>query len=179
MKKFLKVSVVFAGIFFAYLYVHNTKLSERELAEQQVDWQTIKEINKKYEAICVSTGGGGVCGARFLSLAFNLPKDLDDIDINTARTMIVDAAQIFLNNINTSTKLKKHMIKYPFETEDIHVAFYTKTFDVGKLSIISSYLGNVYYEVNDSSPAHSSVIFEETFEEALKIVETQKESTQH
>ena len=173
MKKFLKITVILFGIFCVYLYIQNTKLSERAVAVGQVRSQTIKEINKKFGAVCGATDGGGVYGVESIGMSFKIPENME---INDARKIIVESAQIFLNNINSSTKLKKHMVKYPFEPKDIHLLFFTKNRNKEELGAFDLFLGNVSYDMRVLEKPHSfEVIHEESFEEALKIVETQKE----
>ncbi len=91
-------------------------------------------------------------------------------DITDARKFIIFSAKTFLNEINKDEKIRPQLIKHPFPGKNIRVviSFYDKDFKKlpsSAIQEISLREGMIFYKV-----AQNQVCYDETYEDALKIM---------
>ena len=98
------------------------------------------------------------------------------IDIKKGRKLIIYCAQKFLHNINSNKEIRPYLYSSPFGFKDIDIALYFNDKDSLKkntLNTISMFYGKISYDVSDEV-AVLKTIHTESYEEALKIVEKEK-----
>lgn len=126
---------------------------------------------------CGSGGGNGEMNkVRMLYLAFNYYKEMD---IEEARTLLIEASNIFLKTINEDAGIQSHLVNYPFQPKNIEmtICFFKpnkKDVNFEKLNIISLRSGKIKYKINNPITKFLETILIETYEEAEEKVNKTK-----
>ncbi len=102
----------------------------------------------------------------------------EQLDLNTARKKLIKCIGNFLVEINNNIRIRNYIYEYPFDHRDLHfgISFYDNFNKRVQDKYISSCVldkNKIYYEIAHSDGSFSQ-IHEETYEEALKIVENEK-----
>lgn len=150
----------------------------------QVVLKTQKEIEKTYDAKISAVGSGAAHGVYSMTMNFSIQKNLS---VDKARRLMVDCAQCFLENINSNTTLRPYLVEYPFPPSRISMSFWITdgTYDPirtpGILKSISLDDGIIRYNTVSKKGVvrvgdKAVLMHEETFEEAKRIVENEKNS---
>lgn len=139
-------------------------------------FQAQEDIEKRFKVACCAYGGGKVGGLQYLSLNFSLSKNCS---IEEARRIIVEGAVIFRNNIDSVRMLRPVIGSYPFLIERLGLVFFLndpethRDFPRGSLMKVKIFNGKVLYQTcNECNKIYS--LYEEPFEEALRIVEEER-----
>jgi len=136
----------------------------------------IKEVNKEFGFRCVATGG-------------SMPYDVQGIDvgfiayrkatIEEARELEVMLIEKFLRIINSHEKIRPYLREFPFQASqaDISIDFYNKNNEpetVNSISHVSQVKNKIYYDIYDPKTFSSEEVAEESYEDALKIVQEKR-----
>ena len=114
---------------------------------------------------------------KLMSMGFNYYKV---IDIDEARRLLVYCAEEYLTAINGDEKVRPYLHNYPFTAKNIEIDIYfykPNGSDVApnEISIAGANEGRVTYSIDDLEKHTLIRIRRETYEEAFKIVSSQKE----
>ena len=93
-----------------------------------------------------------------------------EIEIDEARRLVISCADILLDEVNKSEKLKPHLCTYPFPAKNISIKIFVKKEDGsfpdrGKISAASLSFGEITYRTYESTYVRNTAL-EETYEEA-------------
>ena len=130
----------------------------------------------KQKGFLLSSSGGGV-GKNFeIMVGFNC---FGKVHIAKARRIGVESALEMLKKYNTNKKFREKTSYYPLKVKDIVILMGFKDED-GRF-VNSDYVANmgisegkVYFAIDDPKGKRLKIIYRETFEEALRIVEAEK-----
>ncbi|MFS8562832.1 MAG: hypothetical protein LVR00_00225 [Rhabdochlamydiaceae bacterium] len=97
------------------------------------------------------------------------------VDIGTARQLLVDATQEYLLAINSSKEIRPYLHTYPFTVENVEIAIYFynpdgSTVSTNKIEVGAVRQGKLVYYIDYPEKHTIKSIHEETYEEALEIV---------
>ncbi|NGX49293.1 MAG: hypothetical protein K940chlam5_00891 [Candidatus Anoxychlamydiales bacterium] len=102
----------------------------------------------------------------------------EKLNLNAAREKLIKSIGNFLAKINNDVKIRNYIYEYPFNYKGLHfsIAFYSEEGKPRKEKYIHSCTlaeNSIYYKIAYPNGTFKR-IHEETYEEALKIVESQK-----
>jgi hypothetical protein len=151
-----------------------SELKKERLADE-VTYKTAEILSKKYNLVPIGTGGSAMYDIKRLALSFNCYRLLS---IEQARGLIVTCVQEYLYQINTNTEIRPFLQNYPFAPKNIEIYIYLYRPDqqeiaYGQLWSAAALNGKIYYKT-PKSEYQLEVLKEETFEEALEILENHK-----
>lgn len=151
---------------------YNSNLTEEEKLANQAIFDFGKKIQDKGFKL-VGFGGAEHEGkTREFDISFYSDFDLT---IPTARELIVELADDFLQDINNNQKLKPYLIEYPFTTAHIKICIFgdLKNNKNDFLYYVSMNNSHISYERDNPNGGLPITVLEETYDEALaKIKET-------
>jgi len=138
-------------------------------------------LSKKHHMELIGVKQGMMGCVKLIGFRFQVYRKLSK---DEARAIVVDSAQDFLTEINQNESIRNYLQVYPFDLEHIEVVLFIDTPDRGTfyhpdLAVVAARRGQVTYTTND--PDHKyryKLEEEESFEDALKIVQTQASSNQ-
>ena len=99
------------------------------------------------------------------------------VNLQEARKLITYATQTFLKNVNDNKEIRPYLHNYPFTAKNIEITIFVSEPNgqhpaQGDIEVISLRNGTIVYELTAPSKFEPwPVLHEETYEEALKIVE--------
>ena len=159
----------------------NFSQSTQSKTAHRVTNRVIKTLETKYNMTCISlTEGGGKPGYNFIGLGF-IKKGI--IDKDTGRKMIIDCTYELLNEINSDAKLQEFLLVRPFTGENIDISIHIVKENGDRVYypnviFFSAYKGKIHFDTKSPEMEFGYKTEEsETFEEAVKIVESQTEYT--
>lgn len=134
----------------------------------------IAECEKKYDLDCIGTGGRFAYNVAKINISFVAYRKGT---IEEARTLEVKMIETLLTQVNSNIKIRPFLATYPFQPNDldITVAFQKKDnscYTDG--SVVLVFLGKnnkLLYRAEDPKTGQLVGIYEEPYEEALKIVQ--------
>ena len=153
-----------------------SRLSEKELAVNIVQNKASETIASSFEIIPCGSGGIMQYEIKGLSLHF---QSFRAIDLNSARKLIVESSQIFLNEVNSSEAIRPYLEEYPFPPSriDITISFHNsnnKSAEINKIAFARIRNGKVECFYGDPNLCFDKIALEETYKEALAKVEEAK-----
>ena len=172
------VIVLICFVFSSYNY-------EKKLGKSisNVIFDTASYIQSQYDFRASGFDSRAIDGVTHLSLDFSVSRDLTTEE---ARRLLVECVDAFLNNINSDKELRSLLVEYPFSPSRISLSLLTKgrkkDHEVvpGDLLRCSLYRGTVVYstlrERTSFITIDNEMDYEETYEEAKRIVENEKKS---
>ncbi len=143
-------------------------VSKKERTADKVLLKASKAIERKTGVKCIGTGGGMMYEVHTLALSF---QHKGDLDIASAREKIVQAGEIFLEEINSCEELKKYLKTYPFTPNNIEFYIWFKLQDQnsdtkGKVRFVHCGDGILSYYTYQPGVYPKTPFFEETYDEA-------------
>jgi hypothetical protein len=145
-----------------------------DMVSDRILCQLAKEMKKK-GLIAIGSGGGCTIDKKIndISMTFAYGKVLS---LNHARELMVESIQILLKLINSNPDNKQYFEHFPAPVEIIVISILSEPCptDPECVEAVSILKGKIYYDVNHPIPhiAPYLTLKEESFEEALKIVES-------
>ena len=130
----------------------------------------IKEAKKEMGLLCYATGGSMPHDVVEIEVSFECFKL---VTIEEARDLEVTATEMLRKKINEHEKIRPYLRNYPIKSGDarIKIAFLTKDgTESNDLALILPARNKLFYEAKDPVSNKFFTIFEEPYEEALKIV---------
>ena len=173
MKILIKIGYVLL-LLSSYLYADHATEGLRILNENS------NEVKKKYDLITYGSGGAMMEDIEILDLRFNSVKKLT---ISEARKFYVNIIEELISKVNNDKKVRPYLHDYPFTRKnvDIMIVFYNSHNYIKKnlveenVALIGMTIkGHIIYKIYDHTKDeyHDLVtIHEESYEEALKIVQ--------
>lgn len=142
---------------------------------------TVKILSKRYQLKCMGFGEAAFHGPYTeMSLSFQIDRPLSK---DEGRKMLLDAAQEFLKAINSNEQLKPYLDPSPFEINSIVITIFPNEPDgrdvfYPNIAVFKLIQGNITYKSDTPKGQNKGSFFlreTESYEEALKIVESQKD----
>ena len=136
--------------------------------------QFAKEMEKEFGLLCIGSGG-------------SMPHDVEEIDvrlmsyqkasIEKARELEIKATEKLLTIINDEEKLKPFLREYPFQhaRANVSIAFRKKDntrFTDDSVTIVYQARGKLFFRTFDAENNRLIPLAEESYEEALKKVQS-------
>ena len=155
--------------------------SEKVRIANKVRSEAAKKIQNELGLIPCGFGGGMMHKIRNLHLAFFYYEPLD---LKDSRKMLIQAVNIFLNEINSNEKIRPYLCEYPFLPKDISLIIVLKKpdgnkVDQGDFAILVFRDGIAQYKFHDpdsDSEYPPFIAYEESYEEAVEKLGLSKES---
>lgn len=104
-------------------------------------------------------------------------------DVENARMLIVEKVLQFIEPYNKNKRVRMYLHNFPFSFENIDISIYF--FDKNNQRLLSPYIcevsslgGKVIYEKTDPNDGKSKIFYKEKFEDALKLYNEKKSTTQ-
>ncbi len=150
-------------------------LSHRRIIE------TGKRLEKKYHMSISAIGGASKEGIWLMSVGFD--RLGDPMTIEEGRRVIVDCVQEYLKDINNDEALRSYLKIHPFTIDNLYITIFqfakdgSLFFDPILDSITVDKFGFVYSTTDPNNIYKYKNTFEETYEEALAILEKEKENS--
>ena len=137
--------------------------------------KTADKLEEEKGLICVGTGGQMMNDIQMMMMGFQF---FQVVSIDTARQLLVDAVEEYLSAINTNKKVRPYLHNYPFTAKNVEIVIYFRNSDghdvpPGKLYIAEANQGEMIYYIDYPEKHTMKSIHEETYEEALKIMNLQ------
>ena len=138
--------------------------------------RTAKKLKQEKGLILIGTGGGMMNDIKMMMMGFNYYKV---VDIDEARKLLIYCVEEYLNAINGDEKVRPYLHNYPFTAKNIQIDIYFKNPDgskvaQGQINIAGADEGKMIYYIDSPEKYLLKRVREETYEEALKIVSSQK-----
>ncbi len=148
-----------------------------ETIANRITKQVALKLFQEKNLQCAGRGGGMMSNIRIMALGFDL---LHEVTLTEARELTVYAITEYLKSINNSKEIRPYLQNYPFKLENIEIRIWiyksdNKSVPLGKIDSISAVKGTLTYRIACGSQSYANrELCEETYEEALKIVEAEE-----
>jgi hypothetical protein len=144
-----------------------------EKIADKITEKTAKKLKEQKGLFLAGTGGRMMDDIQMMMMGFNFYKV---VDIETTRRILVDSVQEYLSAINSNEEIRFHLHNYPFTAQNVEIVIYFYNPDgskvpPGKITIAAANQGKVVYYIDDPEKHTIRSLHEETYEEALKLVE--------
>jgi len=153
------------------------KLEKCSRIERRVTDVFSKKMYITKGLVTIGTGGGGVGKIKTIDVSFECYQEMN---ISQARKLLLECVGGFLVEINKTPELKQYSREFPFTFKNVNISIIfisikTRNFIYSPL-IASARIdeGNIMYNIYHDEQLDT--IKEETYEEALKIVEQESKS---
>lgn len=161
---------IFSVLCLLYVVRGFGEVNHEQLADKVTN-QTIRQLTKEKNLVCVGTGGGMMGLIQKASIMFH---SYEPVTLEEARKLIVYATKTYLTNMNASKALRPYLITYPFPPErvDISINIYNpdrSSVNLDQISEARASGGYLFYNRYDNH--ERIVLYEESYLEGLKIVE--------
>ncbi len=146
---------------------------DKDWMANKVSREAVKILTNKYPLKLSGFGGGAIYGINVLSLSFNVEKN---VSIAEARKLILDCAEVFLNEINSDQEIRPYLSEYPYPVSRIKLTFFVRPpppfLEEGKLSCFSIRFSprqkQTYLDYDETKEGRLKEVLCETYEEAVK-----------
>ncbi len=171
--KRLKISSFFLSLLFI-LGCSQRDPYDYEVIADQITKQTILQLEKEKGLIAIGTGGGMMGDIYNMGISFQYFQPLN---LEESRKLLVYTVQTYLNNINSNKEVRPYLHNYPFPIKNIEIRIWGRQpngdiLPPNQLGYICALDGVLSYESSKSGKFEPrKILLEETYEEALKIVE--------
>lgn len=138
-------------------------------------------ITKKHHISHIGTKVAMMDCVEFMGLHFQANRRLSK---DEARNIVVNGARDFLADINQNEEIRKYLEIYPFDLQHIEIVIFINTPDNGTsyhpdLAVVAARRNKVTYATNDPQNEYKYKLEEEeSFEDAVKILQNQASSNQ-
>jgi len=137
------------------------------------------DMAKTQKLYCYGEGGGFIKNVNKIDLSFNT---IQTLNIAQARTLIIKCSEELLKRINADNDIKPYLSHYPFTEQGLALGISFD--DENQDSVASKFVamvfavnGSVYYSTYNHHKKKFQDIHEETYQEALKIVNNASKPT--
>jgi len=130
------------------------------------------DMAKTQKLYCYGGGGGFIKNVNRITLNFNTVQNLN---IAESRALIIKCTEELLKRINTDADIKPYLSHYPFTEQGITLGISFDQEDKKRVSskfvaMVFTVDGSVYYSSYNHNKKKFQDIHEESYQEALKIV---------
>ncbi len=179
MKKFLCILAVFVFFYFSYELLLSLYAlpSEKEKIVQTIESKTAKILKQRLGLIPFGVGGQMMNQIQRLMLDFQYKHE---VTVEEGRRLLVYSVLQFLDEINSNEVIRKYLQNFPFQPKNVEVCIFlvkpdgSTDFDFGDLEVLVAKEGKIQFKYNNSTYSRYRT-HEETFEEACKILEEEKQ----
>lgn len=149
---------------------------EYEKLADRITLKVSDKIEKEKGLHLIGTGGGMMNKIRMMAMSFEYNKE---ITMEEGRELVIYCVNEYLSAINSNEELRPDLVHYPFTPQDVDIALYICRPDrsdvpMGQLSVVAEREGVVAYKVFEPYPVVIKRIREETFEEAVQLLNQKK-----
>jgi len=154
--------------------------SDYEKIADKITEQTARKLKNEKDLVLAGTGGQMMHDIQMMMMGFNF---YNEVDIDTARQLLVYSVQEYLTAINSDEKIRPYLQNYPFTAQNVEIVIYFynpngSKVSNGKIKIAEVSREEVIYYV-DYPEAHTiKAIHEESYEEAVKEIFLNQGSTE-
>lgn len=153
----------------------NYEIPIHEKIADKITAKTAAKIEHETRLRLMGTGGGMMHHVRMMAMSF---AHYGEIDMEQGRELIVYCVNEYLSAINADAEIHPYLIHSPFTPKDIEIRIFiyqsdNKPVSEEQLSVISEIQGMITYKVEQPFPIVLKEIHEETYEEALAVLEMQ------
>jgi len=174
MKNFFKYVVAIAVFSFLVVcfFLGHSEQDYEKIADKITD-KTGKKLKAQKNLYLAGTGGQMMDDIQMMAMSFDYYQE---VDLKTARKLIVYATNEYLSAINNNTEIRPYLHEYPFTAKNIEVNIFIYKPDKSKLSpekiyCIDCMKGRIEYYVR-LNPREA--IYEESYEEALQAISSEQ-----
>ncbi len=137
----------------------------------------VKIIEQKTNLICSGTGCRVPHDIEEIGVSFIC---YEKIDIGKARKLEIETIELLSKIINSNKVIRPYLREYPFPPKriDIMISFRQQNNDHQKppnLSLVLQARNKIFYHIDNLKTDRSDLLYEEPYEEALKIVQEEGE----
>ncbi|MES2200189.1 MAG: hypothetical protein V4489_08490, partial [Chlamydiota bacterium] len=142
--------------------------------------KTIKKLAKEKNLRVMGIGGGMLGDIYKMSISFQLFHLADQME---ARQLLVDAVSTYLQEINSNKTIRPYLHDYPFTAKNVQINIWIQNSDRSdvssdQISYIIAMDGILEYSIPREPGVYKRNVFhEETYAEAVKILQEQKEKS--
>ena len=146
-----------------------------------ITYRVKKQLKTIPGLLCVGTGGGMMEHIYRMSMSFHL---LREVDLPEARRILVYITTEYLKEINSSKRVRPYLKDYPFKATNLEIRVWIQkenNDDVGpdQIDYMAAYRGTLTYDLPLKPGSYvEQILHEETYEEALKIVQEEEKANQ-
>jgi hypothetical protein len=138
--------------------------------------KTAKKLKEQKNLCLIGTGGGMMHDIYGMDMSFNYYQE---VDLKTARELLVYAVSEYLSAINSNTEVRPYLHNYPFTAKNVEIHILICEPDgasppLNKIDYISAINGILNYYLDLPETYSRQNICKETYEEALKIVNSRE-----
>ncbi len=149
---------------------------EYEKLADRITLKTSDKIERETGLRLIGTGGGMMNKVRMMAMIFVCYKE---INMEEGRELVIYGVNEYLSAINSNEELRPHLVHYPFKPQDVQITLHIRGSDnrgvpIGALSVVEEIEGKVVYKVFEPYPVVIKRIREETFEEAVQLLNEKK-----
>lgn len=179
MKKILYFLIL--SLFVISVIVYGDRRPQEDVLSDRRIIKTGKRLEQKYNMSISAVGGATKEGLWLLTVMFD--RKGEPMTIEEGRRVIIDCIQEYLKDINNDEELRPYLKVYPFTIDNLHVAIINFAKDGSLvfdpiLELITSRQEKIIYRTRDSADKYKyKNTFEETYEEALGILQKEREAS--
>ena len=164
------VMAMFSFLFGCSAFGHQSPLYVK--LAKQITATTAERLEKQKKLHLVGTGGEMMDDIQMMAMSFYF---YSIVDADVARNLLITSVEEYLSVINTNEKIKPYLHNYPFTAKNVEVTIFFYNSDgsnisPGAISIATADKGKVIYYVDDPEKHTFKTLYEESYEEALKLV---------
>jgi hypothetical protein len=143
--------------------------SEKVRIASEIRSEAAKKLENEMGLIPLGFGGQMMDQIKMLSLVFQYRHS---IDVEEGRSILIQAANKFITEINSNEKVRQYLSHYPFEPKNIEIMVVLQkpdgsNVDKGELAIIALRDGVLQFKFDDANHSFFRT-YEETYEEAFE-----------
>lgn len=155
--------------------------SDLDVTSNQIIFKAGKKLREKYGLYPQSFGGSCV-DEGITSFALGLHRYGLVFDRDEARELVLECTKILHKIVNEDESVRKFLIRYPFPIDEIHISIYS-SYPTGYehhhpgIGVVSCGSGRLQYSTvspEDRKKYHFTSEYEESYEEAVEIVQRQR-----
>ncbi|VHO02453.1 hypothetical protein [Candidatus Rhabdochlamydia sp. T3358] len=152
-------------------------LPDYEKIADDITEKTAQKLKEKKNLYLIGTGGRMMNDIQAMHMSFHFYQE---VDLKEARELVVYAVNEYLLDINNNEEIRPYLHEYPFTAQNVEIRIFIYKPDRSRLPpekiyYIASINGVLEYHIRDSNPYQA--IHEETYEEALKLVNNEMGKT--
>ena len=162
-------SCSFGCSFFGYQSQDYEKIADK------ITERSAKKLKAQKGLVLIGTGGQMMHDIQMMAMSFNFYQE---VDLSTARKLLIDSVQEYLSDINSNDKIRKYLHNYPFTDKNVEIVIFFHSPDgfkvsPGKINIAAANQGKVTYYIDYPEKHTIKSIYKETYEEASQAVSSQ------
>ena len=143
--------------------------------------KAINRLGKEKQLRAIGTGGGMMGDIYCIAGSFQFFHPVTQME---ARQLLVDAVDVYLQEINSNKVVRPYLHEYPFPVKDIEIRVWIKNPDrpnvaADQIEYMSAINGVLCYDLPDKPGSYkNNLLHEETYEEAVQILQNQRKSNE-